>query len=101
MSAPTTTQDNTNEGELILTCWAYLDTWRECEILDADNDTQTVKVETRDSSHLYPVLVPFTRVESVCLKWSKSNRIEQYHGRPRPRADLETVAAVRFDIFAE
>jgi len=100
MSAPTTNPDNTNEGELLLTCWAYLDTWRECEVLEACNTTQTVKVETRDHSHPLPVLVPFTRVESVCLKWSHSNRIEQYLGKPRPRANLETVAAVRFDIFS-
>jgi hypothetical protein len=77
---------------LILSAWVLLDTWRECEIVEADASTQTAKVHQRGS--LYNALVPFSKIQNVALRHAISGRIVQNFGKPDPTRP-ESIAYIR------
>ena len=69
------------KGNLRLMCRAQiLGKWRECEVIEADAQTQWVTVRLHGS--LFNVRVQFSHVQNVALKWDDGT-IEQSFGSPK------------------
>lgn len=69
------------KGQIHLTAQCFvMGTWRECFVIEADAETQTM--HARITGTLFNAVVPFSLVQNVALKYSNGEVLQSF-GAPR------------------
>ena len=69
------------KGQISLMCYAYiLGFWRECEVIEANSQTQWLEVRLHGS--LFTIRIQFKDIQNVALKYANGEVLQSF-GAPK------------------